>query len=99
MPEPKYLPVPANAESDPAAKEVLRVWAGGNIEYVSITGSLFVDPTAWGHLLSQIARHVARAYELNGCHEQAIALEVIRNKFVEACNDPDRTSGELLEPK
>jgi len=98
MPDSKTLCIPKDAESDSEAMEVLRVWTGGEVEYVSITGNLFVDPKTWGHLLSQIARHVGRAYELNGHESQATALHLIRQQFVESCNDPDGTSGELIDP-
>ncbi|MBX3378675.1 MAG: DUF5076 domain-containing protein [Phycisphaeraceae bacterium] len=74
MAETKTLCIPKDAESDTEAMEVLRVWTGGEVEHVSITGDLFVDPKTSGHLLSQIARHVARSYELNGHDSQANAL-------------------------
>lgn len=96
--DPRELVVPPDACADRKAQEVIRAWAGGNKEYVSITGKLFEDPGVWGHLFCQLARHVARAYELNEMGSRDDALAAIRERFTEAWNEiDDDTEGELVD--
>lgn len=59
----RELPVPPAARSDAAARELARVWASGGEQHVSLDIGLWKDPGAWGLLLVDLARHVARAYE------------------------------------
>jgi hypothetical protein len=58
-------PPPAIADN-PRVTEVLRVWAEpGRPQYVAVR-PVWKEPGAWGLVLVDIARHVARAYEREG---------------------------------
>src|SRR3954470_20703284 len=59
----KQLPVPQPALNDARAGEKLRVWAAGGKQHVSLATGLWKDPASWGIMLTDLARHVARAYE------------------------------------
>ena len=45
-------------------KEILRVWSGNESEYNKfvLLPRISKDPSAWGGILVDIARHVAKAY-------------------------------------
>ena len=75
------LPVPAPAERDAAARELVRVWASGGIQHVSLATGLWRDPAAWGIVLVDLARHVARAYEQTEGTPPAEVLRRIHESF------------------
>lgn len=88
------LPIPPSSQLAPHANEVLRVWinADKNMDVTLIPA--FADPGAWGLLLVDIARHVARAYANEGHNEEAV-LDSIRQLFIaewERPTDIGRTS-------
>ncbi len=56
------LPIPAAASDDAEARELVRVWAAGGNQHISLATGLWDDPAAWGIMLVDLARHVARAY-------------------------------------
>lgn len=62
----KALSVPPIATANPSAVEVLRVWAAPNSPQQFCLQTTWNDPAAWGLMLVDIARHVARAYEKEG---------------------------------
>ena len=69
------LPPPPGAQVDPArANEVLRAWIVGEGLQVSMQPA-FEDPSVWGILLVDVARHAARMYADQGgaSFEQAMA--------------------------
>jgi hypothetical protein len=69
------LEPPPGARIDPTrAHEVLRAWIVGEGLQVSMQAA-FEDPSVWGILLVDVARHAARMYaDQGGCtFEQAIA--------------------------
>ncbi|MBY0113029.1 MAG: DUF5076 domain-containing protein [Phycisphaerales bacterium] len=96
MSEIRELDVPDDALEDNSAHEVLRVWTG-KTEYVCISGKLYGSPATWGHLLCQIARHVARAYSLNEISSEDDAAFWIREQFNASWDEPDETTGELVD--
>ncbi|HVV50438.1 MAG TPA: DUF5076 domain-containing protein [Polyangia bacterium] len=72
-------PPPVVAEN-PRVTEVLRVWAEpGRPQYVALR-PVWKDPAAWGLVLVDVARHVARAYEREG-RDPAEVLKRIRQFF------------------
>ncbi len=73
------LPIPPKAEGDPNARELCRVWASSGRQHVSIATGLWHDPAAWGIMLVDLARHVARAYEQTDGFPQDETLMKIRN--------------------
>jgi hypothetical protein len=63
---PNELQPPPDAASDKEAGEVLRAWiVKGGLE-VSLHPLAFPEIETWGLLLVDIARHVARACEMEG---------------------------------
>lgn len=81
MSETKYLDPPAPVLADSKATEILRVWAGTDRVLVALKTS-WSDPAAWGIVLADIARHVAKAYESEGSG-QAAAVELrVRQSFL-----------------
>lgn len=88
------MPVPPAAQVDPEASELLRAWIVQNGLHVSLKPG-FDDPSVWGILLVDLARHAARAYAAEGKHTEASALRSIRHMFDaewENATDPGETS-------
>jgi hypothetical protein len=77
----KELPVPPAARVDSAARELARVWAAGGEQHVSLEIGLWPDPGAWGLLLVDVARHVARAYQQTHGGDGSDVLARIRDTF------------------
>jgi len=91
------LPIPEPALADPRARELVRVWAARGAQHVSIATGLWKDPGAWGIALVDLARHIARAYELTGQDGKA-ALERIRAGFDAEWSHPtDEPTGGLVD--
>ena len=83
----RMLELPPIAKDDPAAIEVLTVWAApGKAQQFTIK-TAYKDPAAWGLLLVDIARHVSRAYAADGRDEKT-ALERIRTAFEAEWSNP-----------
>jgi hypothetical protein len=78
---PNELPIPAAALVDDRARELVRVWAASGAQHVSLASQSWADPAAWGIMLVDLARHLARAYEQSGTHSSAEALSRIRGAF------------------
>src|SRR5262245_43523237 len=57
------LPIPPVALHDGNARELVRVWASAGKQHLSLATGLWEDPAAWGIMLVDLARHVARTYE------------------------------------
>ena len=81
MEQPRQLPIPQPAATDPKAIEILRVWAAAGGQHVSINTGLWEDPGSWGIMLVDLARHIANAYEQSGKTEYSVALESIKKGF------------------
>ena len=76
------LPAPEPVRDDPQAFELLRLWFALGAPRVAARLDLWPDPAAWGFMLGEVARDLAR-----GCAEQtdvdpAVTLERIRAGFV-----------------
>ncbi len=72
QPNPNSLDVPPLAEQNPAAVEVLRVWAASDSPQQFVLRTTWRDPAAWGLLLVDVARHVAKAYEGEGLNPKEV---------------------------
>lgn len=59
------------------AVEVLRVWARSNSPQQVALLTTWSDPSAWGILLADVARHVARAYAEQGTPEMEALERVV----------------------
>jgi hypothetical protein len=56
------LRIPDEALNGPDAREILRVWISGDAQVFALRPDAWSDPAAWGLLLVDLARHVARGY-------------------------------------
>ena len=75
------LPIPPAAFSDDRGRELVRVWVAGGAQHVTIAEQSWADPGAWGIMLVDLAKHLARAYEQAGTHSSPDALTRIRAGF------------------
>lgn len=91
----RELPIPPSSQISGDAAEVLRVWINADRSMDVSLIPAFEDPGAWGILLVDIARHVARAYASSGEGSEEAVLEAIRELFTaewESPTDPGRTT-------
>lgn len=90
---------PPALASQAEAREVLRVWI--TPEWSKMQVALLThapDPATWGIVLADIARHVAKAYELAGTVPENEALSRIKKLLDAEWNAPtDMPEGKLLE--
>ncbi len=60
--KPNELLIPPAALNDPNATELIRVWAAGGRQHVSLAAGAWEDPAVWGIVLADLVRHAAEAY-------------------------------------
>jgi hypothetical protein len=88
------LEAPPLAGQHPQAVEILRVWAApGSPQQLSLR-PVWKDAGAWGLLLVDVARHVAKAYANEGQNPQAV-LARIRELFDAEWERPTDTPQDL----
>ncbi len=93
---PGELLVPAPATDDPRAVEMLRVWAAGGKQHVTIAVSLWPDPANWGIMLVDLAKHIANAYVQSGGKSRDDMLRRLRQGFDAEWDSPtDSPSGNI----
>lgn len=91
------LPIPPLAEQDAGARELLRVWAAGGKQHVSLAAGLWRDPAAWGVVLADLSRHLARAHAQTAQMPEREVLERIREALEAEWGYPtDEPNGGLL---
>jgi hypothetical protein len=94
---PSELTIPPSARNDAKAVELLRVWAAGGRQHVSIATGLWDDAASWGIMLVDLAKHIARAYEQTSGRNYHETLNRIKAGFdVEWHDETDSPTGELL---
>jgi hypothetical protein len=92
------LPIPPAALSDGRAIELARIWAAGGKQHVSLATGLWNDPSAWGIMLVDLARHLAHAYRQTQGLNPSEVLERIKAGFdAEWSAATDKPQGGLLE--
>jgi len=92
----RELTVPPAAEDDPKAFEILRVWAAGGQQHVSLFWDLWDDPATWGIMLADLAGHVANAFYQERGVAKAQILKVIQSMFNDELAAPtDSPSGKV----
>ena len=85
------LAVPPLAEKNPAAVEVLRVWAAPGSPQQLTLRTTWKNPIAWGLLLVDVARHAAQAYEAEGRDPQEVLAgirEMWNKEWSQPTDDP-----------
>jgi hypothetical protein len=80
MAGPKEQPIPPDALNNERAVEVLRAFVVDGGLSISFTRA-FDDPSMWGMMLVDIARHAARAYAKEGAMSEEDALQRITEMF------------------
>jgi len=90
---------PPSIASNAEAREILRAWV--TPDWSKLQVSLLThhsDPAVWGIALVDIARHVAKAYELSGSVSENEALARIKRLIDAEWKVPtDMPEGRLLE--
>jgi hypothetical protein len=78
---PRQLPIPDSAVNDSRAVELLRVWAAGGKQHVSLATGLWHDPANWGIMLVDLAKHIANAYEQANGMSRVTTLRRLKDGF------------------
>jgi hypothetical protein len=71
----RWMDVPDQVRADPTAQDLLRVWGLGESQVFSVRVERWDDPAAWGILLADLARHIARSYSEAQSQAEEDALE------------------------
>ena len=85
---PHALDLPAGAHHDVQSIEVLRVWLANGDQHFSLRADAWEDPAAWGLMLADLARHVAKAYEQSEGRPFVQTLDRVRAGFEVEMNNP-----------
>jgi len=87
-------PIPEAALRDKDAVEMLRVWVAERGLHCSIKVGMYretmniTEEKAWGTILADIARHIARALESGYSMDATRVLDKIRENFEEELANP-----------
>ena len=96
MAQSDQLRVPDPARTDPKSFELLRVWVAHQDQHISLRVGVWEDPTAWGVMLADLARHIANAFEKVENRDPVKVLERIRAGFEAEIESPaDPVLGEV----
>ena len=92
------LQIPPAAEADPESREMARIWIANKRQHVSLPAPVWDNPELWGMMLVDLAKHVAKSYELNGRMSSSDALAAIKVGFSREWQFPtDEPLGELVD--
>jgi hypothetical protein len=84
------LKIPPAAETGPQAVEIMRLWVvRGQGQHISLRHNVWEDPAAWGMMLVDIARHVAKAYAAEGKSESAVLGRIYQGFTAEVKSPTD----------
>jgi len=75
------LPIPDEVSRDADAVELVRIWASGGKQHVTLLADAWADPAAWGIMLVDLARHASRAIAQVRGADPAVTLNRIRAGF------------------
>jgi hypothetical protein len=90
------LPVPPALQDDPEAVEVARVWVGQGDLHVTLNIGMYDGPhgpgelVAWGDILADTLRHVARGIAEQSGTDEATCLSSLIGRMRESLADPAR---------
>ena len=102
----RQLDPPPAIDGDDRATEMIRVWLAHNQLHVSILLGMWADAedseiderNAWGHLLADLARHIARGLRQSHGLNENTTIAWIRQEFLENLSDSDHSvEGEYLD--
>lgn len=86
----RSLDPPPISKSNPKSVEVLRVWAAPGSPQQFVIHVTWKDPAAWGLMLADIARHVARAYGEQGQNPEDAYNRIIETFQAELKHPTDK---------
>ena len=66
---------------DDESVELIRVWAAGGEQHVSLATEVWEDPAAWGLVLVDLAKHVAVTYQQTRGDAAENVLRRIRDRI------------------
>jgi hypothetical protein len=96
MAQADQLRVPESARTDPKSFELLRVWVAHQDQHITLRVGVWEDPTDWGVMLADLARHIANAFERAENRDPVKVLELIRSGFETEIQSPgDPIHGEI----
>lgn len=75
------LLVPEAAKNDKNSLEIIRVWIANQDQHFTLRVGLWDDPAAWGLLLADLAKNIAKSYEQDASLDQQATLDRIRLAF------------------
>ena len=87
-------PIPEAALQDPNSVEMLRVWVAGGQLHCSLKVGMHRDwmgidkEVAWGTILADTARHIAKALQSDGNLNEAESLAKLATNFYEEVSVP-----------
>ena len=98
QPHKNELRVPEPALRDPDGVEIARIWAANDSQVVALRPDVWDDPTCWGLMLVDLAKHVANAYAQMGRGDAGETLMAIRRGFDAEWGSPtDEPAGTLAD--
>ncbi len=77
----EILPVPDAVKDDENAVELVRAWVASGDLHIAVATGLWKDPAAWGIMIVDLAKHVARAYETEEGKDYEHTLLRIKSGF------------------
>ena len=92
---PGELKIPGDAKDNQDAQEILRVWSSGEHQDFVVRYDIWEDPAAWGLLLVDVARQVARAFHERGHNKEQVYHRILEGFRVEAENPTDDPTGRI----
>ena len=94
----KELVIPAKAQADPNAVEMLRAWIADSGLHVSISPGIWQDSGHWGIALADIIRHLADAYQqTHGAAPSDTVARIFALLRAEFASPTDTPSGSFIE--
>lgn len=92
------LVIPPDAQTDPHAVELARIWVANQQQHVSLRTSQWnANPDIWGMMLCDLARHLANAYEADGVGTHEEILNAIVSRFLDELGYPtDEPTGGFI---
>ena len=75
------LPIPKAVANEERSIELVRVWAAGGKQHISVATSLWEDPATWGIMLVDLAKLIANAYQETAGMDRSAALASIKKGF------------------
>ncbi len=90
------LQIPPAAKADAKSFELMRAWIADSDLHVSLQLGGWEEPSPWGVVLADLARHVANFYVDKTGMEREEVLAILREEFLEEL-DSGKDEAEAVE--